>query len=626
MAQVKPVNKKKMSGPSLAALIVCAAILLGLVISLLAGSGLFVRVQKGASSENFEINGSMMSYYTNSYYQSWYSNYYYYILFGYISFDPSTPLDEQYTDSTKTQTYYDYFVEGATTNVTKILKYCEAAKADAEFDFDAVEAEATTYAKDTIKSLKETARESGYDFTTFLRQNFGQYVNESDLKNSIILEYIASEYSEVMYNRIFDAMTDDRKAEYFADNLSSFISAGYLTFSLSQTVEPETVDEKAYELGKEDPAYLEAVEKAKEDAKKLNEMKKISDKAFIDKLAKATSAEEFKRYLIEYKYDENFESAYETAVKSFADSDKPSEETWKAFAAEVKQAIIDAVIAGESDITVEDEADETADGEETTETTKWETAKKTLPASVITKLKSVITSATKTASYTLDTDLGKFLFAGVKDKYGIEYAEGEEKGESAKVKDYFIDEKEFSESEKEEAEAIGKYTYTVYYVTEEAYRDELMLRNVGHILFQVDEDGETEGAYTTWEEAKEAAEAVLAEIQATAKDGVVEKDVFETFGNEHTNDSSVFYEDVNKGEMVEEFEEWLFAATTVGEVGLVKTEDYGYHIMFYDGESDYAWRVSAHTSATNEDLTAWYEALPYEVTINTSIFSKILGD
>ena len=72
MAQVKPVNKKKMSGPRLAALIVTIAILLGLVVSLVAGSGILVRAQEGASSENFEVNASMMSYYTNAYYQNWY--------------------------------------------------------------------------------------------------------------------------------------------------------------------------------------------------------------------------------------------------------------------------------------------------------------------------------------------------------------------------------------------------------------------------------------------------------------------------------------------------------------------------------------------------------------------------
>ena len=132
MAQIKPTNtKKKMSGPALAALIVTIAILFGLVVSLLAGTGLFVRIRKGASSEHFTVNGSMMSYYANSYYQNWYSQYYYYIMFGMIKFDPNAPLSEQLTTDGKT-TYYDYFVNGTKNTVTTYLKYCEEAMVDPE--------------------------------------------------------------------------------------------------------------------------------------------------------------------------------------------------------------------------------------------------------------------------------------------------------------------------------------------------------------------------------------------------------------------------------------------------------------------------------------------------------------
>lgn len=626
MAQVKPVNKKKMSGPSIAALIVTIAILIGLVVSLLAGSGLFVRIQDGASSENYKINGSMMSYYVNSFYQSWYSNYYYYILLGYISFNPNVPFDQQYTDANKTQTYYDYFKEGATVNVTKILKYCEAARVDDKINFAELEQEAKDYAATTIKSLKATAKENGYDFNTFVRQNFGQYVSEKDLKNAIILEYIANDYSNTLYDRIYDEMTDDRKAQYFNEHLSEFITADYLTFTLSQTVEPEKVDPKAYEQGENDPAYKEAVAAAQEAAKKANEMNKIADKELIDRLAKAESADEFKRILISHKYDESFKAAYDKAVSGFATTDKPTEEEWKEFAASVKDAIIDAVIAGKTDITTdteegEGEVETTADAEATE--TKWEKAKKSLPSTVISSLKSVITNATKSGSYAVDTEVGKFFFSGVKAQYGIEYAEGETEGENAKVGDYFIDDAEIKD---ETQKACGYYTLTVYYVTESAHRDETILRNAGHILFPVDEKGKTEGAYKTFEEAKEAAEKVLAEIQATAKDGVVEKDVFETFAKEHSSDTNVFYDDVNKGDMVEEFEEWLFAATTVGEIGLIKSEKYGYHIMFYNGESDEAWRVSAHASAANEDLTKMYEGYTFNVTINENIFKTILAN
>lgn len=635
MAQVKPINKKKTSGPRIAALIVTIAILLGLLVSLIASTGIFVRMQEGASSEHYKVNGSMMSYYTNSVYQSWYQQYYYYILLGYVKFDPSKPLDEQYTDSSKKETYYDFFVEQAKTQVTKILKYCEAARVDDEVNFSELEAEAENYAKESIKTLKESAKKNNVDFVTFLRQNFGQYVSESDLHNALVIEHIASDYSNTVYNRIYDAMTDERKEEYFKDNLGSFITADYLTFSLSQTVEPEKVDEKAFKGGKDSQEYKDAVAAAKAAAKLQNEANKIKDREFIEKLAKAESADEFKRMLIEYKFDENFESAYKTAVKNLATEDKPSEEVLNAYKESVKQQIIDAVMDGKSDIIEEDDKEAEATADESTET-KWEKAAKTIPSSVITKLNTVIKNATKSAAYTLDTDLGKFLFAGVKAQYGIEYDEDEKQGENADVNDYFIDEKEFSESEKEAAEAEGKYTLTVYYVTESAHRDESIERDVAHILFKVDTKltENTENTFKTSDEAKVAAEALLTEIKtkfeevkANLKDGedLEEKlrEAFVEIGEEKTADSNVVYESVNKSDSyVKEFLDWLFAAETEGELGLIETT-YGWHIMYYGGEVDEAWRVNAHSGAASEDLTEWYEALEFEVHINDSIFKTI---
>lgn len=645
MAQVKPISKKKLSGPAIAAIIVCIAILLGLVASLVASTGVFFRAKDGASSENFEVNASMMEYYTNSIYQSWYSSYYYYILLGYVTFDASTPLDEQtlpsiFKDDEKpnVKTYYDYFADQATTQVTKLLKYCEAAKADGTIDFDDLNSKAVSYADETIKALKESAKSNSMDFTTFLRQNFGEHVNKIDLHNSLVIEYIASEYSNTVYDRFYDGMTDEQKDAYFKENLHEFITAEYLTFTLSQTVSAESVDEKEYitdeyPTGKDNPEYLAAVEKAKEDAKKANDLNKVAAKELINKLAKAANAEEFKRILLDEKYEENFKSAYDTAVKNFADADKPSDEDYKAFMEEVKQQIIDAVINEKDDIYEDEDEDDSTESQADEEkaVSKWETAKKELPASVITKLNSVITSATKTATFYEDkedfesaTDLNKFLFAGVKAQWGVDYADYETKGDNADVNDYLLDMEDYEDNA--DKQAIGAYSYTVYFVTESAHRDEEPVRNVGHILFKVDETGKTSGAYTSFDSAKEKAEEVLALLNAKLVNGVISEEDFEEIADEYNMDSSNFYYSNKKeNSFVTEFNDWLWSddRKTEGELGLVKTE-YGWHIMYFGGEY-IAWNYSAHSLATSKALTDWYEALPYEVTVNTSIFESILG-
>lgn len=619
MAQIKPTNtKKKMSGPALAALIVTIAILFGLVVSLLAGTGLFVRIRKGASSENFKVNGSMMSYYANSYYQNWYSQYYYYIMFGMIKFDPNAPLSSQLTTDGKT-TYYDYFVNGTKSTVSTYLKYCEEAMVDPEVNYSELEAEAEKYAKESIESLREAAKTNSMSLKGYIRQYFGQYINVNDLKKALVIEHIASDYYEIVHGRKFDAVDEAREDKYFGEHLNEFISAEYIVFTLSSTVTAEKIDEKKYEGGKESQEYKDAVAAAEEAAKKTNDLQKIADKEKLDKLATAKTLEEFKTMFLEFNYDSAFQSTYDTAVKNFASGDKPSTEELEAYKAELKDKVIAATVAGKDDLDKEESTPETT-ADETTKT-KWEKAKETFAKSLITALKKVITDNTKTVTYTLENDLGKFLFAGVKDQYGIEYKEGEEKGTNAPVNDHFFDETEYTADADKN---IGKYSMSLYFVTEAAHRDEYSLRDVGHILFKVDSSDTTGKYYKTEAAAKEAAEKLYEEIKAQLVDGKISKEKFEEFGK-NTHDSNVFYEDVAKGDMVAEFEDWLYAAETEGEIGLVKT-NYGWHIMYYGGETgEPAWRPTAHDGATNEEMDAWFEALTHNVTINDSIFEKVFN-
>ena len=622
MAHVKPVNKKKMGRPALIATIISVVILLALVVSLVASTGIFVRVQAGASTENFNVNGSMLSYYTYSYYNNWMNqSYIYYVyLYGYNQIDTSKPLTEQYTTSSKTETYYDFFSKAVKTQVETYLKYCEAALENftAE-EYAKAEADAEKYADEYITAMKADAKKNNMDLTTYIRQTCGEHANKDDVRKAIIIEYIASEYYNVKYKAIYNDMTDDRKVEYFKANLGEFVKAEYLTFSLSHQHVAETVKPENFAGGKDSQEYKNAVAKAEQEAKEKNEAQKKEDEKLIQLLADAKDEESFKRIILGHKYETAFTTAYDAAVKNFADSDKPTADQLKAFKDSIRDAAIDAVIDGR------DTLEEESDGETSTAAskTKWETLQETLPKSVITELKKVITTATKTQSYTLSTDLGKWLFPGVKAQFGVDYAEGEEKGENAPVGDSFVDRLEFSESEKAAAEAIGKYTITVNFVTKSAYRDETPTRNVGHILFQVDKDDSE--CFATSAEAKAEAEKILAQIKATAdSNGLVTKEVFESFAKEHNMDSNNFYDDVCKGEMVEAFETWLFDAKTVGEIGLVEST-YGWHIMYYGGESEVTWMEQAQEKAREADMKDWYDKLPYKVTINENIIKDVLN-
>lgn len=133
--------------------------------------------------------------------------------------------------------------------------------------------------------------------------------------------------------------------------------------------------------------------------------------------------------------------------------------------------------------------------------------------------------------------------------------------------------------------------------------------DVRHILVQVGasaEDGTSTDA--DWETCLTAAEELRAEWEETD----MTEDAFAALATEKTQDTGSasnggLYEDVAKGQMVTEFEDWCFDEVRVpGDTGLVKT-DYGYHLMYFVGTGDEYWKTVADTDLRNQDYNAWYE-------------------
>jgi hypothetical protein len=185
-------------------------------------------------------------------------------------------------------------------------------------------------------------------------------------------------------------------------------------------------------------------------------------------------------------------------------------------------------------------------------------------------------------------------------------------------------EKSLEDAEKTLAEVgkTGHYTYTAVYVTEAAHREDAKVRDVGHILLSVDSTlkENTSTSFKTSDEAKAAAQLIFNSLNSKATDGVVTKEVFEEIGTGKTADGSLFYDDVYTGQMVTEFEDWLFSAEKVGQIGLVESS-YGWHVMYYGGEGEEAtWEYLAHTAATNEDYEGWEKALDFAVEVNSALF------
>ncbi len=149
----------------------------------------------------------------------------------------------------------------------------------------------------------------------------------------------------------------------------------------------------------------------------------------------------------------------------------------------------------------------------------------------------------------------------------------------------FVEKEELgdNESDKEAGEI-----YTVVLLTKTAHRDDsLATADIRHILFSDDD-------YKDDTKANE----ILAELQKVldeeGKDAFEEK--FASLAAEYSADTSNkanggLMEELAKGSTVDEFDEWVFGGEhKAGDLGIVKTEDYGWHIVYFEAEGLPAWK------------------------------------
>ena len=155
----------------------------------------------------------------------------------------------------------------------------------------------------------------------------------------------------------------------------------------------------------------------------------------------------------------------------------------------------------------------------------------------------------------------------------------------------------------------GAGTYTVYMLEKTAYRVEDATRDVRHILIKT-------GATLSDEDAKAKADEILATYLAGDKTA----EAFDALAKENNEDANSLYENVKKGDMVAEFENWLFdEARAQGDTGVVKTQ-YGYHVMYYVGEGRAQWQNDAYNAMLEtyitETVKGWQEAYTVDVDSN----------
>ena len=174
---------------------------------------------------------------------------------------------------------------------------------------------------------------------------------------------------------------------------------------------------------------------------------------------------------------------------------------------------------------------------------------------------------------------------------------------------YYYDYVEALDPTDEEIEAF--FTENEEYYSQNGITKESKYVDVRHVLLQP-EGGETgEDGYPVFtEEAWEDCRVKAEEIYNKWQEGDKSEDSFAQLAKDHSVDGNAatggLYENVYKGQMVADFENWCFdEARQAGDHGLVKTQ-FGYHIMFFCASRD-AWYINAERDLI-DDLA--YDYIP----------------
>ena len=128
--------------------------------------------------------------------------------------------------------------------------------------------------------------------------------------------------------------------------------------------------------------------------------------------------------------------------------------------------------------------------------------------------------------------------------------------------------------------------------------------NVRHILIMPEEDENGNKSEEAWAEAEKKA----SEIYESYLAGEQTEEAFSALAVENSQDGNAaqggIYQNVKKGKMVTEFNDWCFdEARVTGDNGIVKTQ-FGYHIMYFVGIGDNNLQSTIKPAVTQERMAA----------------------
>lgn len=562
--------------------IVCLLLVACIALSLVANTGIVLRAQTAAQTDHYSVSGLVMSYFiqtTLQSYLSYFGNNQSYSYLQSITYDAESGLS-----------LFDFAVSAAVDEVQETLLLCEYARAEGIKLTDEQKKEID----DTIDEIATYAAQNLYSVSGYISAIYGPGMTANDIREALELSYLATSAYEHLTEKLEEGITDELMDKYFEDHPNYFLTVDYLSYTFTASLAAKdataTDEEKAaFEKQKADMAALAA------------------------KLAEVADEDAFKAFMLDYLVNtvasDSFKDAYEKEAKSLKDDEKPSEETLAADKATILSEIIEELKALDKE---EEEADKEETDKEEEEDKKEEEKEQTAYEKALSKTKDTLLTSAKKSYQGLKTE-------------GYSHYDPEAKEISDLDKWFFASDRKVgdikSKTDGDTADS-KKVTYTVYYLTETSHRDESDTHDVSHILVSFDDY--KKGTTITDDEKKEALKKAE-EILAQYKGGELTHDAFVALGEKETADGNVTYENVYEGQMVEEFEDWLFDdARKVGDVEIVETT-YGYHIMYYVGEGLPVWKSNAYSGVLSDKFNDWLEQTTetYDYTLKESLVNSI---
>lgn len=499
--------------------IVVALLLVGcILLSVVVNTGIVLRTQSAAKTDNYSVSGTVMTYLIYSQAQTMA---YYYQQMGY---------EQSVTDIVNMS--FDSLASTALEQAKQMLVLCEYAKANgitlSEEDEEAID----TY----IDSIAEAAASNFYSTSAYIKLMYGNGVNESDIRKALELNYLSNAAYEVIEEKLKADITDELMNKYIEENVDLFYMVDYLSYTLTAELEAEgaeaTDDEKAaYEADKAELAALAAT------------------------LEACKTADEFKAAVADHIVNVVCSDLFDELYAKESLTEAPAENVLAADKAALLTKVADHLKALDSE--TETEAEEESTESETK--TAYENALEDILDELITAAEEAYDEITTEDYYHYDPE------AGEEETEEIDlwlFDEATKAGDTKLIK----------------AEGDNKSTYTVYLLSTESHLvDEPSTYDVAHILVKFDVEDDEEPTEEQKAAALAEAQAILDEYLAGEKT----QEAFAALGEEKTDDSNVVYEGVTQGQMVEAFENWsLDASRQAGDTEIVETE-YGYHVMYF---------------------------------------------